>query len=52
VYVAELNVLSGGNWIRMPWRARLALRVLFGIARVQGWVRRLRGLPAESRLEW
>jgi flavin-dependent dehydrogenase len=52
VYVAVLNVLSGGNWIRMPWRARLALRVLFGIARVQGWVRRLRGLPAESRLEW
>ena len=52
VYAAVLNVLSGGNWIRMPWRARLALRVLFGIAHVQGWIRRLRGLPAESRLEW
>jgi flavin-dependent dehydrogenase len=52
MYVAVLNVLSGGNWIRMPWRVRLSLRLLFGIARVEAWVRRRRGLPVESRLEW
>jgi flavin-dependent dehydrogenase len=52
MYVAVLNVLSGGNWIRMPWRVRFSLRVLFGIARVEAWMRRRRGLPVESRLEW
>ena len=52
IYEAVLNVLSGGNWITSPWRVRLALRLLFGIARVNGWVRRLSGQPVESRLEW
>jgi flavin-dependent dehydrogenase len=52
MYVAVLNVLSGGNWIRMPWRVRMSLRLLFGIARVEAFVRRRRGLPVESRLEW
>jgi flavin-dependent dehydrogenase len=52
MYVAVLNVLSGGNWIRMPWRVRMSLRLLFGIARVEAWARRRRGLPVESRLEW
>ena len=52
MYVAVLNVLSGGNWIRMPWRVRAALRLLFGIARITGWARRRQGLPVESRLEW
>jgi hypothetical protein len=52
MYAAVLNVLSGGNWIRMPWRVRLALRLLFGIARFEEFVRRRRGLPVESRLEW
>jgi flavin-dependent dehydrogenase len=52
MYVAVLNVLSGGNWIRMPWRVRASLRLLFGIARITGWARRRRGLPVESRLEW
>jgi flavin-dependent dehydrogenase len=52
VYAAVLNVLSGGNWIRMPWRVRMSLRIFFGIARVEAWLRRLRGLPVESRLEW
>jgi flavin-dependent dehydrogenase len=52
MYVAVLNVLSGGNWIRMPRRVRLSLRLLFSIARVEAWVRRRRGLPVESRLEW
>ena len=52
MYVAVLNVLSGGNWIRMPWRVHLSLRLLFGIARVEAWIRRRRGLAVESRLEW
>lgn len=52
MYVAVLNVLSGGNWIRMPWRVRAGLRLLFAIARVTGWARRRQGLPVESRLEW
>ena len=39
-------------WIRMPWRVRRSLRLLFGIARVETWMRRGRGLPVESRLEW
>ena len=52
MYVAVLNVLSGGNWIRMPWRVRLSLRLLFGITRVTAWARRRQGLPVESRLEW
>jgi flavin-dependent dehydrogenase len=52
VYVAVLNVLSGGNWIRMPWRVRASLRLLFAITRITGWARRRQGLPVESRLEW
>jgi flavin-dependent dehydrogenase len=52
IYVAVLNVLSGGNWLGMPWRVRLSLRLLFGIARLQTWRRRRQGLPVESRLEW
>jgi flavin-dependent dehydrogenase len=52
VYGAVLNVLSGGSFIRFPWRARLALRLLFAIARFNTWVRRRTGRPVESRLEW
>jgi flavin-dependent dehydrogenase len=52
IYEAVLNVLSGGNWVKWPWRARIALRMLYGIARVNGWLRRRAGLPVESRLEW
>ena len=52
VYEAVLNVLSGGNWVTMPWRVRAALRILYGIARINAWVRRRAGLPVESRLEW
>jgi flavin-dependent dehydrogenase len=51
-YVAVLNVLSGGNWIRMPWRLRGAMHLMFAISRVTSWLRRCRGLPVESRLEW
>ena len=49
---AVLNVLSGGAFIRYPWRVRVSLRLLFGLARINTWVRRRRGLPVESRLEW
>jgi flavin-dependent dehydrogenase len=49
---AVLNVLSGGAFIRMPWRVRASLALLFGIARINTWVRRRAGKPVESRLEW
>jgi flavin-dependent dehydrogenase len=49
---AVLNVLSGGSFIRMPLRVRLALGLLFGLTRINTWVRRRRGRPVESRLEW
>ena len=52
VYAAVLNVLSGGNWVQSPWRVRLALRLLFTIARVNTWLWRRSGRPVESRLEW
>jgi len=52
IYEAVLNVLSGGNWITSPWRVRMALRLFYGIARVNGWVRRWTGQPVASRLEW
>jgi hypothetical protein len=49
---AVLNVLSGGAFIRYPWRVRASLRLLFGLARINLWVRRRSGQPVESRLEW
>jgi flavin-dependent dehydrogenase len=49
---AVLNVLSGGSFIRMPLRVRLALSLLFGLTRLQAWGRRRAGRPVESRLEW
>jgi flavin-dependent dehydrogenase len=49
---AVLNVLSGGSFIRMPLRVRLSLALLFGLARINTWVRRRAGRPVESRLEW
>jgi flavin-dependent dehydrogenase len=52
LYEAVLNVLSGGNWVTSPWRVRVALRILYGITRINTWVRRRAGLPIESRLEW
>lgn len=49
---AVLNVLSGGSFIKMPLRVRLALSLLFGLARFNTWRRRRAGKPVESRLEW
>jgi hypothetical protein len=36
----------------MPLRVRASLALLFGIARINTWVRRFSGRPVESRLEW
>ena len=52
IYEAVLNVLSGGNWVISPRRVRFALRLMYGFARINGWVRRRAGLPVASRLEW
>jgi flavin-dependent dehydrogenase len=52
IYEAVLNVLSGGNWVIWPWRVRFGLRMLYGITRINTWVRRRAGLPVDSRLEW
>ncbi len=49
---AVTSVLAGGAFHHMPWRTRLSLNVFFAIARINYWVRRLRGRPVESRLEW
>jgi len=49
---AVLSVLSGGSFLGMRWRTRASLAILFGIARVNVWVRRRAGRPVESRLEW
>ncbi|MGH7313054.1 MAG: NAD(P)/FAD-dependent oxidoreductase [Candidatus Rokuibacteriota bacterium] len=52
VYTAVLNVLSGGSFIKLRWRTRLSLAILFGLARGHRWLRRWSGLPYASRLEW
>jgi flavin-dependent dehydrogenase len=52
LYAAVLNVLSGGNWVKQPLRVRLALHLLFVIARFKTWGWRLTGRTVESRLEW
>jgi flavin-dependent dehydrogenase len=52
LYTAVLNVLSGGNWVKQPLKARLSLALLFVIARFKTWGWRLTGRPVESRLEW
>jgi len=47
-----LSVLSGGAFMKLGWRPRLALEVLFAAARVNLWSRRRAGRPVASRLEW
>ena len=46
------GVLAGGAFLRMPLRMRLSLGLFFATVRVNRWVRRRRGRPVESRLEW
>ncbi len=52
IYTAVLHVLSGGAFFAMPWRTRLSLQMLFGVAHINRWIRRRAGRPIESRLEW
>jgi flavin-dependent dehydrogenase len=47
-----LGVLAGGAFLRMRLRMRGSLTVFFAIVRINRWLRRLRGRPVESRLEW
>lgn len=49
---AVLTVLAGAVFVEMPWRTRVALSALFGLTRVNTLVRRWRGRPVASRLEW
>ncbi len=46
------GVLAGGAFLRMRWKMRLSLAIFFAIVRVNRWLRRRRGLPVASRLEW
>jgi flavin-dependent dehydrogenase len=52
VYEGVLNVLSGGNWVRTPFRVRVALTLFFVAARAKTWLWRRSGRQVESRLEW
>jgi Tryptophan halogenase len=52
VLEAVLSVLSGGAFMKLGWRNRIGLEVLFAAARLNLWTRRRAGRPVESRLEW
>ena len=47
-----LGVLAGGAFLRMRLRMRSSLAIFFALVRVKRWLRRWRGRPVESRLEW
>jgi flavin-dependent dehydrogenase len=46
------GVLAGGAFVRIPLRMRCSLELFFVLVRYTRWVRRRRGRPVESRLEW
>ena len=46
------GVLAGGAFLRMRLKMWASLMVFFAIVRANRWVRRWRGRPVESRLEW
>ena len=46
------GVLAGGAFLRMRLKMWGSLTVFFAVVRVNRWVRRWRGRPVESRLEW
>jgi flavin-dependent dehydrogenase len=46
------GVLAGGAFLRMRLRMRLSLGLFFTVVGFNRWVRRRRGRPVESRLEW
>jgi flavin-dependent dehydrogenase len=47
-----LGVLAGGAFLRMRLRMRGSLTLFFAMVRINGWLRRWRGRPVESRFEW
>ena len=49
---AVTTVLAGGAFLSRPAGIRLPLALFFAITRINAWVRRWRGQPVESRLEW
>ncbi len=49
---AVVSVLAGGTFLSMPLRTRLSLGLFFTVVRTTRWMRRRRGRPIESRLEW
>jgi hypothetical protein len=49
---AVTTVLAGGAFLSRPLGFRLRFWIVFMIAWINGWLRRWRGRPVESRLEW
>lgn len=49
---AVTTVLAGGAFLSRLLGLRLRLWMVFAVAWINGWVRRLRGQPVESRWEW
>jgi flavin-dependent dehydrogenase len=47
-----LGVLAGGAFLRMRLRMRCSLVLFFAVVRLNRWLRRWRGRPVESRLDW
>ena len=47
-----LGVLAGGAFLRTRLRMWSSLTLFFAIVRVNRWLRRWRGRPVESRLDW
>jgi flavin-dependent dehydrogenase len=49
---AVTTILAGGAFLSRPLWLRLRLALIFGAARINSRIRRRRGQPVESRLEW
>ena len=49
---AVTTVLAGGAFLSRPIGLRARLGLVFTVAWVNHWFRRVRGRPVESRLEW
>ncbi len=47
-----IGVLAGGAFVRRSLKLKVGLEMFFVIVRINRFVRRRRGLPTESRLEW
>jgi flavin-dependent dehydrogenase len=49
---AITTILAGGAFLSRSLGLRARLALVFAVARVNGWIRRLQGRPVQSRLEW